>query len=252
MMIRKTTYEDIPVVLQIIHEAKEYFRNNQINQWQGPYPLEEDIKEDIDQGFSYVYEEDGEVIGTCCIKLEDDPNYKVMVEGKWLNDEPYGVIHRIAIQPNKKGKGIAQRFFQYAQDMALDQGIYNLRIDTHKDNLSMQRAIQKFDFLYTGIVTVEDGSLRNAYQKVLIPNDTIERIEKMEEIYQEVLHALKMKEITFIVKHNLHLLNAYYQSPLWLEDYEKDENHLLPDTLKRGVLSQDGLYNLLSEINEVL
>lgn len=251
-MIRKTTYEDIPSVLHIIEEAKEYFRNNGINQWQGPYPLIEDIQEDIDQGFSYVYEEEGKVIGTCCIKLEEDPDYKVMVEGNWLNDEIYGVIHRIAILPERKGQGIAQQFFQYAQDYALDNGFYNLRIDTHNDNKSMKKAISKFGFIYTGIVRMQDQSLRNAYQKVLIPSDTIERIEKMELIYDCVLNALKRKEITFEVKHNLHLLNTYYQSPLWLEDYEKDENHLLPDNLKRGVLSEDGLYNLLEEINEVL
>lgn len=251
MTIRKSTYEDIPSILEIIRDAKEYLKSQNIDQWQGPYPEIEDIQEDIDRGVSYVYEENDKVIGTCCIKLEVDPNYHE-IHGEWLNDLPYGVIHRIAIRSSEKGKGIAQEFFQYAEDEALNRDVYNLRIDTHKDNQSMQNAIQKFGFLYTGIVKMEDGSLRNAYQKVIFPEDAIERVKKMEALFNMVLSSLKKKEINFEVKYYLHLLNAYYQSRLWKEDFEKDEQGFFPIDLKRGVLSEDGLYNLLSEIKEVL
>ncbi len=46
-------------------------------------------------------------------------------------------------------------------------------------------------------------------------------------------------------------LSDYYASGDWLNDYELDEQRLLPPDLKRGVLSQDGLYNLLSELKEI-
>lgn len=46
------------------------------------------------------------------------------------------------------------------------------------------------------------------------------------------------------------LLSAYYESGDWLHDYELNEQRLLPSGLKRGVLSQDGLYELLCEIRE--
>ena len=58
--------------------------------------------------------------------------------------------------------------------------------------------------------------------------ERIERIKKMERYY----NALK----------------EYYESGLWLSDYEADERGELPADLKRGVLSQDGLYNLLNDI----
>lgn len=58
--------------------------------------------------------------------------------------------------------------------------------------------------------------------------ERIERIKKMEHYYE----ALK----------------EYYESGLWLSDYEADERGELPADLKRGVLSQDGLYNLLNDI----
>lgn len=59
-------------------------------------------------------------------------------------------------------------------------------------------------------------------------SERIERIKKMEHYYD----ALK----------------EYYESGLWLSDYEADERGELPADLKRGVLSQDGLYNLLNDI----
>ena len=49
---------------------------------------------------------------------------------------------------------------------------------------------------------------------------------------------------------DLRELTDYYESPLWREDFEADEQGLLPQGLKRGVLSEDGLYNLLDRLRE--
>ena len=48
---------------------------------------------------------------------------------------------------------------------------------------------------------------------------------------------------------DLAILAEYYDSGLWLSDYEADERGEIPKNLKRGVLSQDGLYDLLSACN---
>ena len=45
----------------------------------------------------------------------------------------------------------------------------------------------------------------------------------------------------------LRALERYQSSGLWLHDYQLDEQGLLPTDLKRGVLSEDGLYNLLCD-----
>ena len=47
-------------------------------------------------------------------------------------------------------------------------------------------------------------------------------------------------------------VKEYYENGLWLQDYEADERGELPADLKRGVLSQDALYDLLSEIDNYL
>ena len=61
-------------------------------------------------------------------------------------------------------------------------------------------------------------------------NARIERIKIMERCYET--------------------LKEYMDSGLWLKDYEADERGELPPELKRGVLSQDGLYDLLHDIEE--
>ncbi len=72
----------------------------------------------------------------------------------------------------------------------------------------------------------------------------IRRIEHMERLYDEVRNADRDTDVSEKVR----ILAEYYESGMWLNDYEADEQGLLPENLKRGVLSQDGLYNLLSEI----
>ena len=83
--------------------------------------------------------------------------------------------------------------------------------------------------------------------KELVPNwwgeerFRIERIQTMEKHYD-----LLLKDKSNIESYKI--LKEYMDSKQWLKDYEYDENHHL--NIKRGVLSQDGLYNLLCEIEE--
>lgn len=84
------------------------------------------------------------------------------------------------------------------------------------------------------------------------PEETIKRIEQMEERYDLLWEALG-KDPDFLekdgeLKQTFDTLIHYYTGGQWLRDYELDEKGLLPGDLKRGVLSQDGIYNLLSEL----
>ena len=80
------------------------------------------------------------------------------------------------------------------------------------------------------------------------PLSRVERVSFYEMIFDEVRSmpreaAAIMEEIRMKVR----LLDEYYTSGEWQEDYEADEGGLLPADLKRGVLSQDGLYDFLME-----
>ena len=169
MLVRKTRVEEIDDVIGIIRQNIAYFKEVGIDQWQHGYPNRETIVEDVAKGISYVLVEDDQVLGTCVIIFTAEHTSKVMIEGEWLNDEPYGTIHRIAMDPKVKGRGLANYFYEYAKALAIEQGIYNLRVDTHKDNKSMQAWIKKCGFEYTGIIRVKDGlrkSFHNCFRKI--------------------------------------------------------------------------------------
>ena len=77
--------------------------------------------------------------------------------------------------------------------------------------------------------------------------EAIERITKMETYFDRLLAADDPAAIRedASLRELLEILSRYYESGQWLYDYELDEKGLLPENLKRGVLSQDGLYDLL-------
>jgi len=79
----------------------------------------------------------------------------------------------------------------------------------------------------------------------------IERIEQMESILDCLQDAIT--QANNAISHLRELgslamqLDDYYGSPEWLDDLEADEKGLLPEGLKRGVLSEDGIYDVLNE-----
>lgn len=84
--------------------------------------------------------------------------------------------------------------------------------------------------------------------------EAIERIERMEALFEELLEAFEERgaEILFddLLNKNLSVLTEYYEGGEWMSDYELDEQGLLPIDLKRGILSEDGVYNFLFELEE--
>lgn len=79
-----------------------------------------------------------------------------------------------------------------------------------------------------------------------------ERITQMERIFDTLREALEKNPAALgedaSLGEALEVLTRYYEGGLWLRDYELDEKGLLPESLKRGILSQDGLYDFLDRI----
>lgn len=166
MEIRRTEERDIPAVVALYDAAREYMQESGIPQWTADYPNAFDVIEDIKKQSSYVLVDKEEVIATACISFGEDVCYRV-IEGKWMNERPYGVIHRIVVKPEQKGNDLAGKFLKEAVRLAAEVGVIDLRIDTHAKNMAMRKWIAKHGFAYCGIIHVEDGTPRFAYQKEL-------------------------------------------------------------------------------------
>ena len=163
MKIRKTTLADLPRVMEIYALAREFMAaNGNPTQWaERNWPPEDLIRSDIAAGDSYVCEHDGCVIAVFYYVEGPDiePTYRVIEDGDWADDSPYGVVHRIATDGSVRGTGA------FCLNWAFEQ-CGHLRIDTHGDNLPMQRLVEKVGFVRRGtIYVVEDPYPRYAYEK---------------------------------------------------------------------------------------
>ena len=160
MQIRAARIEEIAQIMEIYARAREYMREQgNPTQWGENYPSEELVRRDIARGCCQVCVDEEGICGVFYFAVEDDPTYRKIFDGAWQSDAPYAVIHRIAV--GKHGRGVAKACFDYA--WAQHQ---NIRIDTHIDNLPMQRALAKNGFVQCGTIYLENGEDRIAYQKV--------------------------------------------------------------------------------------
>ena len=160
MQIRKTVEADLAAIDEIYKNAKKFMRETgNPKQWNSERPNAESAREDMENGVGYVAEENGEIVAVFMFSQRSDPTYTKIEDGAWLSDAPYGVIHRIAVA--KQGQGIIGRCID--ECFARCQ---NLRIDTHRDNIPMQRALLKRGFVYCGVIHLENGDERFAYQKL--------------------------------------------------------------------------------------
>ncbi len=160
MQIRNTRIEDLDTVMDIYDQAREYMRQNgNLNQWINGYPRRELIMKDIEEKCSYVCEDQDRIVCVFRFTAGTDPTYLNIYEGQWLNDEPYGVVHRIASASRQKGAA------SYCLDWCFAQ-TGNIRIDTHADNHIMQNLLLKNGYTRCGNIYLEDGAPRIAFHKV--------------------------------------------------------------------------------------
>lgn len=166
-MLRKSKFEDIGRIMEIIRQAQTYLKSQGVDQWQNGYPDETAIESDIKNNISYVLEEEGEILATSAISFEGEPTYNKIYEGKWIGADEFAVIHRIAVANNCKGHGLAGRLIKETANLCSKRNVKSIRIDTHTENLAMKNCIKKNGFEYCGIITISDGSQRVAFEKII-------------------------------------------------------------------------------------
>ncbi len=158
MTVRPAAYADVDMANEIYESAREFMKSaGNPTQWDGAHPSREDIIEGIADGTSYVCCDGDEVVATFYFKIGKEPCYRVIYDGEWLDDEPYAAIHRIAVK--YPGRRIADECFDYCKSQ-----FDSIKIDTHRDNIPMQRCLARQGFVYCGIIHLENGEERLAYQ----------------------------------------------------------------------------------------
>ncbi len=160
---------DLPQITSIIRDAQLFLASNGIDQWQDGYPDESIILNDISNKESYIIKNiEGDAMGIAMFSTKQEPTYLV-IEGNWLTDDKseYGVIHRMAVSSSHRGEGVAKFIFNTCEQLLVENNISSMRIDTHEGNKAMQDLLQKLGYIYCGIIYLDNGDKRLAYEKIL-------------------------------------------------------------------------------------
>lgn len=162
MEIRIAEKADIGEIMPLFDRAREIMRAaGNTKQWVNGYPSKDIILQDIAAGNLWLCtDERGYILGCFALVPGEEPTYKRIYEGSWLDDStPYATIHRLAA--NAPGLGLSAFCIGWCATHHP-----NLRADTHRDNKIMQHVLTKNGFRYCGIIYLADGSERLAYQRL--------------------------------------------------------------------------------------
>ena len=144
LMLRKAKNNELDKILQIINEGKQFLKEQGINQWQHGAPGINDIEKDIKQETSYVYELDGEIVGTAMLNAYDADYEKYPTI--WTKCNNYLVIHRLSVKKECRSQGVSHKFMNDIILFAKENSVEYIRIDTHKDNVIMRKYLSKNNF----------------------------------------------------------------------------------------------------------
>ena len=170
MYIRKAKIEELEKIMPIFNEARKTIAMLGINQWQNGYPDESVISSDIKREESYVLEDAAGIFGSFAMILTGEPTYDRIYEGKWLHSgdgKSYLAIHRVAISVSRRGSGASGKLIAFAEEFGRENLKKSIRIDTHEGNVVMRRMLEKNGFSYTGVIYLDSGEKRVAYEKLI-------------------------------------------------------------------------------------
>ena len=162
---RKATQNDSAAIWEILRGAIKRRKEDGSDQWQSGYPNLGSIKVDIAKEYDFVLEQENSIIGYCAIIKNDEPAYN-NIEGKWLSNEDFYVVHRVAIAEEFLNKGWAKRIFIEIEKLAILHKIPSIKVDTNFDNIGMLKILEKLNYTFCGTV-IMNGSPRKAFEKLL-------------------------------------------------------------------------------------
>ncbi|RQO40392.1 GNAT family N-acetyltransferase [Chryseobacterium sp. KBW03] len=164
--LRQAEIEERNSIWEIIQQSIERRRQDGSTQWQNGYPNLGTVESDIAKGFAYVMTVDGEIAVYAALILNDEPAYST-IEGAWLSDGEFVVVHRVAVDEKFAGQGMVKKLFDKIEEFTKSHGIQSIKVDTNHDNLAMLKILEGRGYSYCGEVLLKDG-MRKAFEKIII------------------------------------------------------------------------------------
>lgn len=154
--IRQARADELSMIQRLFDSARAFMRaNGNMTQWTNGYPDDAQLLRDIRAGALMLLLDDETPCAVFAL-CGHEPTYDQIYAGAWPSDAPYLTVHRLACAV--RGRGAGSFCLAYAKSRGLD-----VRADTHRDNLPMQKLLEKNGFRHCGIIHLTDGAERLAY-----------------------------------------------------------------------------------------
>lgn len=138
-----------------------------INQWQGNEKPNLNNFSNLNENDIIYVLEDKEIIVSTIIIYDKDEDYENNLVGTWNSPKPYVALHRIATLSGARKKGYGRKIIEFAENYARENNFKSVRVDTHRENKSMQNLLNSMEYNYVGIVYLGGKRERFAYEKIL-------------------------------------------------------------------------------------
>lgn len=165
-VFRRAEAGECDPILRIIEQGRRQIALTGSDQWQDGYPDRACILHDIESGAGHVLCTGGQIAAYGAVSFDGEPAYD-RIEGRWLSDKPYVVLHRLAVADGMKHRGVAREFFLRVGALARLRGVGSFRVDTHEKNRYMLRLLESLGFTCCGLCRYGTGE-RRAYEKILL------------------------------------------------------------------------------------
>lgn len=164
-MIRKAILSDLDGIMDIVKATVEIMNREGNYQWNAQYPVHKDFASDIENGSLYVYELDSKIAGFMCVDSDQPAEYEPL---EWTSCQDFLIVHRAAISPDFRKRGIATKLLEYAEEIALSIGASSLRTDTSSENDKMNALFKKLGYEFRGLVKLGGRDIDfSCYEKIL-------------------------------------------------------------------------------------
>lgn len=146
--IRKGKKEDIAEIMEMVRKTVDIMKREDIDQWTDEYPLAEDFMKDAENKSLYVAVDlEDKVAGSITIDQAEPVEYS---NSEWRKEGPAYLFHRLVVDPEVRGKGIASLLIKQTEHVAKANHVFYIRTDTYSLNKKAQMLFRKNGFKQTG------------------------------------------------------------------------------------------------------
>ena len=139
--IIKADHCHVPDVLKVLDACKREMQQTGIHQWDDVYPSRRQIEEDAEAGDLYVAVSSERIAGAVSFNGQQEEAYQLV---QWRGALPVLVVHRLCVDPELQGKGIACKLMQFGHDLCAQLHYKGIRLDAYSGN---PRAIALYESL---------------------------------------------------------------------------------------------------------